>query len=442
MMDKRLDNLPEPAWAEEDQGQSLPLMDYLQLLWFRRNLIIAITIFVGVIGYVQINELKNRYSATSTLMIGLPQNQVLNIEAVLDKANTYGDVEGEIAVLTSRVLAEKVIKRLNLTNHPEFNPSLRKPEKSLFDFTKYLNPKRWVPASWKKTIKEAMGRETERAPPPAPATPLSTEEKEQKREHRLVSTAINIYLGKLSVKRRGSGQVININFTSLDPKTAARLANHVPEAYILDQMESKFEATEKANIWLTEQLVELEAKVMESERAVEIYRDNHGLAETSGSSMLDKQLSELNSQLIIARSEKAGVDARLAQLRRLVEGGGQGVETASEVLSSTLVQQLRGQEAQALSRVSQLAVEYGPKHPRMLQVTAELGEIRERIRIEIERIIIGLEQEAEFAYAAIASRKPVPPKVWRPLRRGCFPGQKCPVGHPTRTGPKCYRNTF
>ena len=149
MMDNRTEKLPEPVWTEEGQGQSLTLMDYLQLLWFRRNLILAITIFVTVIGYVQISELKNRYSATSTLMIGLPQQQVLNIEQVLSKANTYGDVQGEIAVLTSRILAEKIVKRLNLTNHPELNPSLRKPEKSLFDFTKYLNPKRWIPASWK-----------------------------------------------------------------------------------------------------------------------------------------------------------------------------------------------------------------------------------------------------------------------------------------------------
>ena len=111
----------------------------------------------------------------------------------------------------------------------------------------------------------------------------------------------------------------------------------------------------------------------------------------------------MNSQLIIARAEKAEVDARLAQLRRLLQGGGQGVETASEVLASTLVQQLRSQEAEALSRVSELSVEYGPKHPRMLQVQAELSDIRERIRAETERIAAGLEQEAEFANTRVAS---------------------------------------
>ena len=43
------------------------------------------------------------------------------------------------------------------------------------------------------------------------------------------------------------------------------MANDFPEAYIVDQLEAKFEATEKANAWLTEQLQELETKVLESE---------------------------------------------------------------------------------------------------------------------------------------------------------------------------------
>ena len=105
---------------------------------------------------------------------------------------------------------------------------------------------------------------------------------------------------------------------------------------------------------------------------MEIYRDEYGLANGSGNTILDTQVSELNSQLIIARSELAEVNARLSQLRRLLEGGGQGVETASEVMSSALVQQLRSQEAEAMSRQSELSVELGPKHPRMLQVRLEI----------------------------------------------------------------------
>ncbi len=387
-------------WETEEPEQSFPLLDYLQLLWFRRRLIIAITLFVAVIAYIHVNEIKNVYTAQATMMINIPESRVVDIEAVLARKNSYGDVASEIEVLRSRMLAAKVIERLGLLNHPDFNPSLRTPEKSLFDFLKYLNPKTWVPASWEKTLKEALGKETVRAPPPVPSSPQQAEERQKLRQ---ISTATNILLGKLQVKPIEFGSVINITFSSLDPKMAARVANEIPEAYIVDQLEAKFEATEKANAWLTDQLQELETTVLDSERAVEFYRDEHGLAEDSGPSILDTQLSQLNSQLIIARAELAEIDARSAQLRRLLEAGGQGVETASEVMSSTLVQQLRSQEAQALSRASELSVEYGPKHPRMLQVHAEITEIRERIRSEVERIVIGLDNEAEFTRTRVAS---------------------------------------
>ncbi len=398
MNDSRQDTWPDAAREVGEQGQPLPLLDYLQLLWFRRKLILAITIFVAVIGYIQVNEIKNIYSASSTLIVGLPESRVVDFESVLAHGNSPNDAEGQIEVLRSRVLAAKVIKRLGLLSNPEFNPALAKPEKSLYDFLKYLNPKSWIPASWKKSIKEALGQETERVRPPS--TPQEREEQLQQEQ---MSTATSILLGRLQLEQVGFSNVINITFSSMNPETAARVANEIPEAYILDKLESKFEATAKANDWLTEQVADLEAKVVESERAVEMYREEHGLGEASGVNILDKQLSELNSQLIIARAEKAEIDARLAQLRRLLEGGGQGVETASEVLSSALVQQLRTQEAQALSRASELSVEYGPKHPRLLQVRAELVEIRGRIHNEIERIAKGLEHEAEFAATRVAS---------------------------------------
>ncbi len=401
-MDRNMENVNPAPWQTEDNEQKLPLLDYLQLLWFRRKLIIAITLFVAVVSYIQVNEIKNVYTATSTMVIGLPESQVVNIQEVLSRGNSLGDVASEIEVLRSRVLAAKVIERLDLLNHPEFNPSLREPETSLFDFLKYLNPKTWIPASWKKTLKEAMGKETMRVVPAA-AAPASEQDAEEQKRNRRMATATNILISKLNVKAVDWGKVINITFSSLDPKTASRVANDFPEAYIVDQLEAKFEATEKANAWLTGQLQELETMVVDSERAVEFYRDEYGLAEGSGNTLLDTQVSELSSQLIIARSELAEVNARLNQLRRLLESGGQGAETAAEVMSSALVQQLRTQEAQALSRQSELSVELGPRHPRMLQVSAEIIEIRERIRDEVQRIAIGLEQEAEFARTRVAS---------------------------------------
>jgi len=408
-------NLPpehrNAVYETDVQEQSFPLADYVQHLWFRKKLVLAITIFVTVFGYIKVNEIVDLYSASSTLMISLPQPTVLDIVGVMDR-DSFADAESEVEVLRSDVLMTKVVRRLNLVNHPEFNWALRSGEKPKLNISRYFNPINWIPKSWKDLVADAFSSSkvsTERdsstqgftATQSSAQTSLLTEEEQQKLEFE--KSVVRALKGKLDYEITGYGNVIIVTATTTNPQLAAEIANDVPEAYMLDKLESRFEATQKANAWLTEQLAELETKVAESERAVIMYREQYGLGDGQGSTILDAQLSELKSQLIIARAEKAEIDARLSQLRRLLSGGGMGVETASEVMSSTLVQNLRTQEAQALSRASELAVEYGPKHPRMIQVQSEIVEIRDRIRSEVERIVQGLEQESEFANARLSS---------------------------------------
>ena len=370
--------------AEEDP---FPLLDYLQLLWFRRRLIIAVSLFVAIIGFIHVNQLIPIYTATSTLLVGATETQVVDIEQVLMSRQFYGDeVVAEVEVLSSRSLANKVIEKLQLLNYDEFNPSLHAPEESFFDFLKYLNPKTWIPDSWKKFVKEAISGEVQFIPP-----------SEEEIAQRTLAQATNIFLSKLSVDSIQWSNVITVQFDSLSPVLAARIANELPEAYILDQLQAKFDATEKATTWLTEQLSGLETEVAESERAVEFYRDKFGLATGDKTGILTAQLSEINSQLIVSRAERAAVEARLLQIERLVGPDGQGVETASEVLASPLIQQLRSQEAQVTRRLAELAIEYGPLHPRMLQVNAEIRDIKQRIATEIGKITQGLQNEVEVA---------------------------------------------
>jgi capsular exopolysaccharide synthesis family protein len=373
-----------PGLPERDEP--FPLLDYLQLLWFRKRLIIAVTMLAAIIGFVHVNELKSIYTASSSLMVGVPEARVLEIEQVLTRDFYGNDADAEIEILKSRSLAEKVINNLNLLGHEEFNPSLRTPEKRLLDFLKYLNPKNWIPASWKKSVREALRGEVE----PAEVSP-------EERARSAMVRAVNIFLGKLDIRRIEFTNVIIISFRSLSPEMAARVANEIPEAYIVDQLQAKFDATRKATDWLMEQLGDLEQKVADSERAVEIYRDEYGLTKGAQTGLLSEQLSELNSQLIVARAARVEAENRLDQATRLLASRSEGVETNAEVLSSPLIQQLRNQEAQLLGRATELSVEYGPKHPRMLQVNAEIEDLQQRIETETEKLVLGLENELELA---------------------------------------------
>ncbi len=76
---------------------------------------------------------------------------------------------------------------------------------------------------------------------------------EEEIAHRKLVQATDIFLGKLSVDMIDWSNVLTIQFNSLSPVLAARIANEIPEAYMLDQLQAKFDATEKATAWLTEQ---------------------------------------------------------------------------------------------------------------------------------------------------------------------------------------------
>ncbi|KAA9133078.1 polysaccharide biosynthesis tyrosine autokinase [Marinihelvus fidelis] len=383
---------PEGAsLPESSASEPFPLLDYLQLLWFRRRLIVLVTLLVAVVGYLHVNQLTSVYTARSSLMIGVHDSRPVDLDSMLYQRYFGPEALEEVEVLKSRGLSEKVIERLDLLSHPEFNPSLRGAD-SGFSLAYWIDPRHWIPQSWKDGWRGARDGELIQVPPG-----------EEELERRRMVRAVDIYLSRLSVTPVEFTDIIQIGFRSADPRVAAQVANELPEAFITDKLEAKLEASERMSGWLADQLAELERKVRDSEQAVEMYRAEHGLTQGARGDILSEQLSSINSQLIIARAERAEAEARLAQVNRLVAADGGGVETAGEVLSSPLIQEMRSQEAAVMRRQSELAVEYGPKHPRMLQVDAELGDIRNRIGEEIQKIITGLENEVEVARTREAS---------------------------------------
>ena len=71
---------PQPGSPQQAENagveEPFPLLDYLQLLWFRRRLILVVTLFVAIIGFIHVNQLVPVYTADSTLMIGVTKAQV------------------------------------------------------------------------------------------------------------------------------------------------------------------------------------------------------------------------------------------------------------------------------------------------------------------------------------------------------------------------------
>ena len=365
--------------AEASSRQTAPaepaLMDVLGLLWRYRTLIFATMALTMIMSALIVFQLTPRYTAEAQILIGTRTPNVVDIESVLEALRPdRATVQNEAEVLASRSLAEFVVDELGLVESSEFNRQLRPPS--------FLRDSpRWLYQWLRKTLSGGN-----LAP-----LPLPEEEKRLTRDATVtaLSQALNIETVRLS-------NVISVSATSEDAQLAASIANTLSDVYLRQLLEEKFTATEEAAGWLNERVLLLREQVELSERAVEEFRQGQGLTQTSDSTLIEQQISEVNSQLIAARATTSEAEARLRQTRELMRSEG-GIFSTPEVLAAPLIQNLRMQEASLVGESAQMAQEYGPRHPRMINVTAELLDIRAKIAEEVERIVASLTNNLEVA---------------------------------------------
>ncbi len=358
----------------DDKKDSLE--NFLHTLLLHKRLIITITLLISILAVLLIFQLTPRYKASTQLLMGT-KSRVVNIQTVLtnDLMND-GAILGEIEIIKSRSLAKKVIHSLHLEQIDEFNPAPQK-ESAL----SFLNPKNWISDELKLSLDLSK---------------VAVKNTEEEKQRLLVHRMVNTFLSKLKVSQIKRSQVVTIKMESESPVLAAKMANALADKYIIGQLEAKFNATKKATDWLNNQLTRLKQKVEQSEHAIELYRQKKGITQSKGNMGLSQQqLSEINSQLIVARAQKAEASARVSQVQQLIRSGGD-VSSVSEVLNSSLIQRLKEQQSTLQRKYSEMSVEFGKKHPKMIQLRAELADIKSKITIEVKKIAASLQNELEI----------------------------------------------
>lgn len=357
-----------PAGPAEDSLRTL-----LAVPWRRRGIIVAVTGLGLTLALLALVLVTPRYTATALVMVAAPPARVVAMDAVVagapaDAATVFTEAE----VLRSRPLLAQVAAAEGVYDSAEFNDALKPP-----------GPLRLVrnliPPEWQAVL---FGH----VPPTDPQAPEAR------------ADALNQFRDAVSVTPVHRSRILRLSVESEAPEAAARLANALADAYLTSQLEAKFEVTRKATAWLDERLSALRAEVRVAEAAVTEYRAAHDLAESQGTPLTAQQMAELNSKLILAKSQRSEAEARLAAARR-----GTAAETVPEVLKSPVIQALKAEEAQAQRQVSELSTRYGEKHPRMIDARARLAEVRGKIGVETRAVIAALENEARVARAREAS---------------------------------------
>ena len=277
------------------------------------------------------------------------------------------EVKSQLEILHSRDLAKRVIKDLNLTSLREFDPL----KSGIGTISKFL-----ISVGFK------------------------TDPRKQTPEQR----ALSQYYKRVGAYQIPDSKVVVISMKSASPKIAADVANKLAEEFISSTRESQSKNTGRARVWLAEQIGSLRKKVVASEVAAEKFRAKAGLLKgrDQNSTLSNQELSELNSQIILAEAQRAQIQARAKAIRNQLAKTG-NVASSTEVLNSPLIQRLRERQITLRGNIAELSTTYLSNHPRIKAVRREISGLNRQVRLETLKIVSGLDQQAKIAAARESS---------------------------------------
>ena len=356
----------------QDVSAQQNMVQYLRILWRGRLLIIGVTLLMVITMLVLLNLMTPQYTATAKVMIDPRRTRIFDSREVVGQLPPQlVTVMSEVEVVRSRNVAGRVADKLDAWNDPFFNPALR--------------PKT---TSWYSELRGKI-RDT---------LSFGEEEKREAAEdtaERAMQSVLNSLNGQLAVVPIQQSLVMQISYTSPDPRRSMLVANTFANEYVLDQLENKFETTRQAATWLASRLDSLRNAVIASERAIGEYRAQNNLLDTRGGQPTQQQLSELNTQLILAQAKRAELEARISRIESEIQSDNTG-GTIDQLVDSPLIQRIKEQETQLAREISDLSTKYLDKHPRMVKAMAEKEELHRKLITEVGKLTQGLRSELQI----------------------------------------------
>jgi polysaccharide biosynthesis transport protein len=191
---------------------------------------------------------------------------------------------------------------------------------------------------------------------------------------------------------------MEISFWSFDPAKAAQIANAISDAYIVDQLEAKYQSTRRASAWLQDRLKSLRAEALADSQAVVDFKQKNNMVESGGKLMNEQQMSEVNSQLILARAATAEAKARLDRINQVMSKDIPDASVA-DALKSEVIIKLRQQYLELAARESIWSKNYGSDHVAAISLRSQMLQLRRNIADEMQKIAESYKSDYEIALA-------------------------------------------
>ncbi|MEK1894556.1 MAG: polysaccharide biosynthesis tyrosine autokinase [Rhizobium sp.] len=211
----------------------------------------------------------------------------------------------------------------------------------------------------------------------------------------------------VAVSRVNRSSVLAVSFRSTDKLLAARITKAYANAYLNDQLNANFDATESASVWLQQRLADLRERSQQAALDVAKFKTDNGLTSANGELMSEQQLADLNKQLIVAQADSASASARYNQFKSIVDLGPDSAVNNAAISSgqtdNTVIQDLRTRYISVNKREQEVTTNFGEDHPQAVALRAEKQDLTRQIYQELQQLTSSYRNEFEVARSREAS---------------------------------------
>jgi succinoglycan biosynthesis transport protein ExoP len=343
----------------------------------RKNVRFGLFFACGLTGLVLLYALLQRdyYKPTALLEIAPPSSGIKTVNEIesAPEADNLDYFQTQVQILSSDALAVSVIRDLHL-------------DKNL----------------------QVVGHQQNVAPSPSTAPGLPSYDavpnelailQEQLDLANLTpdeSIALERFRHNLSVNAVRNTRLIEISFSSHDPRLAQLVTNTLVTKFIDQNYKHRYTTTMQASAWLSSQLNDLRRKVNESAQAVADYQKKYGLVEVDDRDVpLSQLMSEVSKQFSDAQASRIEAEA---YVRMIDDGHGDAVPALRD---DKLYQDLMAHYSDLRTQLAQARTVYGDANVNVQKLQDQISEISLQIDAERNRII----SRTRLSYSAAVDRE-------------------------------------
>ena len=269
-----------PAYSEYLAATAEPnaLLEYWRIIHGHKGAVITIALLGLVVALLITLPQTPVYQARTTIEVQDLNQEFMNLKQVSPVSedsgvNALNDMQTQIKILQSALLADRTLAKLKIT--PD---SLNLPQSRLWQ--------------WMRALTLAT----------APNTPSR-------------QAMLRAFADNLKVRAAGQTRIIEVLVDSTDPKTAAAFANTLASEYIDQNIEARWQMSQRTGDWLSRQLEDMRIKLEHSEDALQSYARRNNLLFTQGTQGSSQNVTEEKLHQLQTEFSKAEADRVSAQSR-------------------------------------------------------------------------------------------------------------------------------